>query len=537
MRTWDFRTRLARLDRAAFVAIMLLAAGTAWGQGPQFDVGSPPGAAGGGSAVGQPLGAANFPDFGSPSNAPFSGRAGPGGAHVPASSLTTPGVPVFVGVGAQQTIKQNAPALETPQLGEGLELEVEIKNYPLTGGAGGMTLDASIEQLVHQNLDLLAAKLEVPMSEADVLTANLRANPIFYADTQLIPYGHFSFLRPGGPPQSDININYPLDLSFKRLARTRSAREARSAVEAQLQDALRNQIDNLYTYHVGVVQAGLTLRLTEVSRNALVKVEAIARARLKEGSVKPADYLAVRANLQKAQLNVRNAQQAKLKANRAFALILNLPLEEVDSIDVLDPVGQLQGLPMPRKELIKKALEKRPDLQAWKYGVRRAEADLKLAKANAYPDVFVLYQPYTFQNNTYLGVPSAYSWTLGLTASIPLYNRNQGNVTRAKINIHQSAVQVASAERVVVSDVLNAAQELEESKIAVTQFRKEILPPAKEVRDTAYRRMMGGEISMDEYLDAQQDYNEYVRAYFDALIRHRNAILDMNTAVGERLLP
>ncbi len=272
----DLRTGLARFSGAASVAMVLLAAATARGQGPQFDVGSPPGAAGGSSAVGQPLGAANFPDFGSPSNAPFSGRAGPGGAHVPASALTTPGVPVFIGVGAQQTIKQVAPPLETPQLGEGLELEVEIVNYPPKGG-GGISLDASIEQLANQNLDLLAAKLEVPMSEADVLTANLRANPIFYADTQLIPYGHFSFLRPGGPPQSDININYPLDLSFKRLARTRSAREAKSAVEAQLQDAIRNQIDNLYTYHVGVVQAGLTLRLAEVSRNALLKLETIAR--------------------------------------------------------------------------------------------------------------------------------------------------------------------------------------------------------------------------------------------------------------------
>ena len=83
-------------------------------------------------------------------------------------------------------------------------------------------LDAAIELLVSQNLDLLAAKLEIPMAEADVLTANLRSNPIFYADNQLVPYGHFSFLRPGGPPQSDININYPLDMTFKRQARTRS---------------------------------------------------------------------------------------------------------------------------------------------------------------------------------------------------------------------------------------------------------------------------------------------------------------------------
>ena len=80
--------RLLRLTSAtAFVVSLLLTAASARGQGPQFDVGSPPGAAGGASTVGQPLGAANFPDFGSPSNAPFSGRAGPRGAHIPASPL------------------------------------------------------------------------------------------------------------------------------------------------------------------------------------------------------------------------------------------------------------------------------------------------------------------------------------------------------------------------------------------------------------------------------------------------------------------
>ena len=31
--------------------------------------------------------------------------------------------------------------------------------------------------------------MEIPQARADVLTASLRANPIFYADTQLVPYG------------------------------------------------------------------------------------------------------------------------------------------------------------------------------------------------------------------------------------------------------------------------------------------------------------------------------------------------------------
>ncbi len=51
------------------------------------------------------------------------------------------------------------------------------------------------------------------------------------------------------------------------------------------------------------------------------------------------------------------------------------------------------------------------------------------------------------------------------------------------------------------------------------------------------KRLLGGDITMDDFLAAQQDYNEYVRVYKDALVRHRQAILDLNTAVGERILP
>jgi cobalt-zinc-cadmium efflux system outer membrane protein len=423
-----------------------------------------------------------------------------------------------------------------PQYGD-LELEAEVVDY---GPANGMNLDSAIDLLVQQNLDLQAARLEIPMADADVLTANLRANPIFYADTQLIPYGHFSFLRPGGPPQSDININYPLDITFKRQARTRSAREARSVTEAQLKDAIRNQIDNLYTVYEDVVNAGLTLRFSEVYANGIRQLYRLTDELYQAGQIKEADLLAVKANISKADLQVKESKQAKIKANRALALMLNLPLtdlQQIEKMDVFDPVGKLQPLPGPREELVQKAVNSRPDLVAYKFGLRRAQADVSLARANGYPDVYVLYQPYTFQNNTYLGVPSAYSWTLGVTATIPLYNRNQGNVTRAKINVTQTEIQVASAERIVINDVLSAAQELEQSLVAMVQFRKEILPAAKEVRDSAFRRWRGGEVSMQDYLDAQQDYNDVVRSYRDAMVRHRRAILDMNTAVGDRVLP
>jgi cobalt-zinc-cadmium efflux system outer membrane protein len=447
--------------------------------------------------------------------------------------LSVPGAPVFRTSGLAQPAAARVQPLEVPTYGD-LELPAGDLEY---GRPDGLTLDACINLLVQQNLDIVAARLEIPMADADVLTANLRSNPVFYADYQLLPYGHFSFRRPGGPQQADVNVNYPLDVSRKRQARTQSAAVARKVTEAQLQDAIRTQIDNLHTVYVGVVAAGLTERFSEVYLKGISRLYRLQQQLYERGQAKLSDVLEIKVNVEKAQLQVRESKETKLKANQALALLLNLPLKDLERIDVRDPIGDVHPLPLSKDDLVAKGLQNRPDLQAIKLGVLRSEKDVQLARANAFPDVYLLYQPYTFQNNTYIGVQSAYSWTLGVTASVPLYNRNQGNIQRAKINVSQTQIQAASLERNVVSDVLNAIREYEQSRLSVIEMKKEILPASKEVLESAFRRWQGGETSALEYLDVQKDYNDMVRQYRDALVRFRNAMLDLNTAVAERVVP
>ena len=81
------------------------------------------------------------------------------------------------------------------------------------GPADGLTLDQAIDLLIKENLDLRSKFFEIPQAKADILTASLRANPVFYADAQLVPYGQYTRDRPGGQTQYDVNISYPLDLS------------------------------------------------------------------------------------------------------------------------------------------------------------------------------------------------------------------------------------------------------------------------------------------------------------------------------------
>jgi cobalt-zinc-cadmium efflux system outer membrane protein len=194
-------------------------------------------------------------------------------------------------------------------------------------------------------------------------------------------------------------------------------------------------------------------------------------------------------------------------------------------------------LPESEEQLIQRAMTARPDLVAFRLGLRRAELDVVVARKERFSDLWLLYQPYTLQDNRPFGLKSPISWALGITAPMPIYNRNQGNIERAKINVTQTQVQFAQLERQVQDEVAEAAREFELSRAAVLEFDRDVIPASKRVRDAAFRRWQGGNTSILEYLDAQKEYNERVKDYRDALVRHRRAMLDLNTAVGERLVP
>jgi outer membrane protein, heavy metal efflux system len=149
----------------------------------------------------------------------------------------------------------------------------------------------------------------------------------------------------------------------------------------------------------------------------------------------------------------------------------------------------------------------------------------------------VLYQPYTFQNNAPTGLKSATSWALGVTVPLPIYNRNQGNIQRARLNVGQSRVELAEREQQAANEVRQAERQYALTRAAVERIEGKLLPAARRVRDDAYRLFVQGEEEAIVYLNAQREFNEAARQYRDMLVRHRRAMLRLNTAVGQRLLP
>ena len=132
---------------------------------------------------------------------------------------------------------------------------------------------------------------------------------------------------------------------------------------------------------------------------------------------------------------------------------------------------------------------------------------------------------------------SSTSWGAGIFATVPIANRNQGNIRRADHNVRQSQIEVSSLERLVAAEVENATLEYNSSRIAVDRIERLILPRAEHRLANLQRLYTEGQENLDVYLNAQRDYNEVIRQYRDALIRHRRSMLALNTVLGLRLLP
>jgi cobalt-zinc-cadmium efflux system outer membrane protein len=409
------------------------------------------------------------------------------------------------------------------------------------GPPDGVTLERAIDVTLDHSLDLRAKYHEIPMARADILQANLRSNPIFYQDGQLLQYRGtstaFSRSAPGGPSQFDSNITYPLDVSNKRRARTVVAARAEQVLEALYQDAVRQRIDDVYGAFVTALAARQTLRYATSSVKGLEDLTARNEERFLKGDTSQGDLNRVRIRLRNAKLGVVDAAAAYRKAKLDLGSLMNLSVGEIASLELRGTIQDLAPPPPSIEELRRLALAERPDIVSLRLGLSRAEADVRLAKANAFSDVYVLWQPYTFQDNSPYGLKSQYSWALGVTVPLPIYNRNQGGILRSKINVTQTQMQLADLERQAKIDIEEAVQEYEVTRQLVNELREDVNPKAMQVRDEVQTLYRAGSLSVLDYLDALLEYNQTVKTYLDTAVRHRRSMLSLNTVIGRRIMP
>jgi outer membrane protein, heavy metal efflux system len=406
----------------------------------------------------------------------------------------------------------------------------------LLSGAGygqnttSVDLEKAIELALAHNHSLKATRTQILQNQAQEITANLRPNPVFGADSQFVPFfspQDFSGTNVDQVQQFDVGLSYLFERGHKRQHRLQAARDQTAVTRAQVADAERTLTFNVAQQFISVLLAQSALQLAEEDLKAFQQTVDISQEQFKAGYIGEGDYLKIRLQLLQFQNDVSSAKLAKVQAM--------VGLRELVGYDALpenfDVTGELTYQPLKTglDDLKLQALRERPDYKAAQLGVTAAQSQIQLAKANSKVDV----------TGTYNVDHVAGETTASIFASFPLaiFDRNQGEIARTKYALTQSQEQQQSASDAVLSDVANAYAAVRSNDEVVQLYTSGYLKQAQDSRDISQYAYKRGAASLLDYLDAERSYRAIQLAYRQALASYMTSIEQLKEAVGTRNLP
>jgi outer membrane protein, heavy metal efflux system len=396
------------------------------------------------------------------------------------------------------------------------------------------TWDQVKDEFRLQNTTLLASKLNIDELKAQEITAHLRPNPDFTlsADgTQISPsHGHWqplagTFVSPG--------VSYLFERRNKRNLRFQVAKEGTAIGAAQSDDTERTLLFNLRSAFVGVLQAKAVVKVSQDNLNYYDQVLKISRDRYQAGDIAQIDL--DRLELQRLQYesDVQNAL-VNLRTSKINLLALLGDRRPVDSFDVEGMFDFKEDL-LALEDYRKDALDARPDLRAAVLTVKQAQTNYELAEANGSTDPTIAVW---FTHNGSFNNPDALN-TLGASVSVPLriFDRNQGEKLRTKIDINRSEKLRQGTETQVYSDVDTAYATISANVALLKPYKQKYLAQAVRVRDTVQFSYQHGGAALIDFLNAENDYRAVQLSYVNLIGAYLTAAAQLNQAIGREVIP
>ena len=392
-----------------------------------------------------------------------------------------------------------------------------------------ITLDQAIDLAVAHNHALKATQTQIQQNQAQEITAALRPNPNLTADSLFIPVEpqNFNSNIISNVTEFDAGLSYLFERGGKRHRRMDAARAATAQTRYQVSDAERSLIFNTAQQFITVQLAESNLDLANQDLASFQQTVNIAQAQYKAGAISQGDLLKITVQLLQFQTDVSSAKVAKVQALASLREFLGY-----DAVPAhYDVEGDLTYRPLQlnRDDLLAKALKNRPDLLAARAGVRAADTQYALAKADGKVDITggLTYSHVSDQNS------------LGVTVSFPLpiFDRNQGEIARTHFAMGGAQETASAANDTVLSDVDSAYAAFSGNQDVVNLYAGGYLKQAQDSRDISEYAYHRGAASLLDFLDAERSYRATQLAYRQSLANYLIAVEQLKEAVGTRTLP
>ncbi|HVZ74801.1 MAG TPA: TolC family protein [Polyangia bacterium] len=453
---------------------------------------------------------------------------------------------------------------------------------PAAAHADGLTQEQAVAIALKRSRDAIAARLEIEGAELDVVAARVYPNPTFsYEMGNLVlgkgnPQGGAA--NPGffDQPIQQFGLSQTLDLWSKRGARESVASAGVDRRRLLTEDALREIAYAVRSAFADVVREQSERDLAREVAGRYAETVRLSQARFKAGDISEAELRKIELEAIRYENAVIDADMQWDVARQALAALMGLgsarelPGERVDD-SAARPTFDVE-------KLTNEALTRRPDLRAAGAAHAIAEAEVKAARREIYPDL-TLGATYTHDSFTISG-DNPDSLGFGVSLPLPVFDRNKAGLGRARLDVKRADNDRERLRLAVAHDVADAVRKAARAQSLLRIFEGSATPPGEappaapapnstsaagppaaaatspvasgqvDVRNAggmlaraeaalrvAEKSYKAGAASLLDLLEAQRTNLDTRAEYLRVLYDYRQAVVDVTHAVGEGAVP
>jgi|ERR1051326_2569635 cobalt-zinc-cadmium efflux system outer membrane protein len=389
-----------------------------------------------------------------------------------------------------------------------------------------VTLEQAIEFAINHNHALLAARTQIPQSQAQETTAAIRPNPTLTLDTLFIPFSSATADNLNNITEYDAALGYTFERGGKRKRRIEAARDVTGVTRFQVADTERGIVFNTAQQYVDALLAKSNVDLATQDLSSFQQTVNIGEEQYKAGAISEGDLLKIKLQLLQFQTDLSTAQLTLLQSLAALRQLMGYESVPAD-YELADDLSYTPVAP-GLEDLQARALNTRPDLLAAQKGVTAAHSQYALARANGKRDLNTTF--------TYSHVAGLNTGGLTFNIELPFFDRNQGEVARTRFAITQADETAHEASETVMTDIRNAYESLKSNEKIVQLYQGGYLKQAQDSRDISAYAYQRGAASLLDFLDAERSYRATELAYRQGLANYMVALEQLRQAVGTRNL-
>lgn len=269
------------------------------------------------------------------------------------------------------------------------------------------------------------------------------------------------------------------------------------------------------------------LRLAEQRLQLAGKLQSIGHRRAQAGELSNLERLRLDLIRESAQQLLDQSEGAYNEALSRFRAYLGLSAETMPQLAPLEPFG-----PIPALQQLQANLPKHAALLSARYQFEAARSDVNLARAERMPDPTVtLFRERDILNGRRQDVTG-----IGLSISVPLWDRNSGRIDEARAQVIQTQSEQQALERDLGSRLQQSHLHLNHLVQQGEHYRTRVFKPAQKVFDLTRKAYASGEVEILSLIDANNTYFDARERYLELLQEAWLEAAELRLAAGRALV-